>query len=493
MSSRVERQGVMLFADIMNSAFLSYFLSAKEYDHLVDDFHNCAIDCVNRVMKDYEIKPEEIEYGCAGDELTAFLIAEISKTERIKELFKAVLDLAFRLKIMWLFSDTNVKRLEDHKAPTDMGVGIHIGTIMVQLPENANVNPHCEGYSITLCKRIESASREGKDCQIFLSQNARQLIQDRFFIHTNEVKNSPMKGIPSPPKLYEIVGFVFFDLSIPYVFLNDLVAQSQEPFEEWSERAMQICRQSVWYGLLTITLLHLKQRQKEAIATAEEMLQHEDNFSLLQYLGFIYDQLRMPERAVIYNEKALRINPYDIMSQFNLAVAVSHIQDSLEAVERRSKELWRRTIKEYKKTEQLLKAHSLLGRGSEYDWKIPLFTAHPLKGLARESHWERTNKDWRDSNSFLEQEIFWLRESLALYKDAETKIGEIARPRDRWLTECLFHCGEVHEMLGDKDGAKQRYRSCVTSGRKYLTDHQDPDVDYFVTQSEQRLTALETE
>jgi hypothetical protein len=48
-------------------------------------------------------------------------------------------------------------------------------------------------------------------------------------------------------------------------------------------------------------------------------------------------------------------------------------------------------------------------------------------------------------------------------------------------------------MLGDKDEAKQNYGSCVAFGRQYLAEHQDPDVDYFVTQSEQRLAALETE
>lgn len=492
MSSRIERQGVILFADIMDSAFLSYFLSAKEYDQLVDDFHNCAICCVQEVIKEYKIQPAEIEYGCTGDELKAFLIAEIGNTERIRELFKAVLDLAFRLKIMWLFSDSNIKRLDDHKAPTDMGVGIHTGPVMVQLPGAKDASPHCEGYSITLCKRVESASREGKDCQIFLSQNAKQLIEDHFFVYTKEVQNSPMKGIPSPPKLYEVTGFVFFDLSIPYLFLENLVSQERRPIEEWSKRAMQICRQSAWYGLLTITLLHIKQMRQEAINTTEEMLQREDNFSLLQYLGFIYDRLNMPERAVMYNEKALRIDPYDIMSQFNLAVALSHIQDSTEAIGGKSKELWRRIIQEYRETEQLLKAHNLLGRGFEYDWKIPLFTAHPLKGLARESHWERTCKDWRNAHSFLDQEIFWLRESLALYKKAELKIGEIAQPRDRWLAECLFHCGEVHEMLDDREGAKQHYKSCVKKGREYLAEHQDPDVHYFVNQSEQRLAALET-
>lgn len=491
MSSRVERQGVILFADIMDSAFLSYFLSAKEYDQLVGDFHHCAICCVQEVIKEYEIKPEEIEYGCAGDELRAFLIAKINNSKRIKELFKAVLDLAFRLKIMWLFSDSNIKRLEDHKAPTDMGVGIHTGPVMVQLPEAKGANPNCEGYTITLSKRVESASREGKVCQIFLSQNAKQFIEDRFFVHTKEVQNSPMKGIPSPPKLYEVTGFVFFDLSIPYLFLNNLVAREEKPFEQWSKRAMQICRQSAWYGLLSITLLHIKQERQEAIATAEEILQREDNFSLFQYLGFIYDGLNMPERAVMYNEKSLKIYPYDIMAQFNLAVALSHASDSPEAIGGKSVDLCQRVVQEYRKTEHLLKAHGVLGRGSEYDWKIPLFTAHPLKALANESLWERTCKNWREDASFSEHERFWLRESLSLYKKAESEIRKIQQHRERWLTECFFHCGEVLEMLGDRDRSKEYYGSCMKSGTDYLTAQPDSDVEYFVTQSKEGLSRLE--
>lgn len=491
MSSRVEHQGVLVFADIMDSAFLSYFLSTSEYDQLIDNFHRCAEDCVTQIRKEYDIKAEEIEYGCAGDELKLFLITENGNVERIRHLFKAILDLAFRLKILWLFSDSNIKRIEDHKAPTDMGVGIHAGPVMVQLPDAEHPSPYCEGYSITLCKRIESASRDGKDCQIFLSQNAKQLIEDRDFIHTKEVENSAMKGIPSPPKLYEVTGFVFFDLSLPYVFLNNLLARENKPFEEWSKLAMQICRQSVWYGLLTITLLHIKQNRRAAIAIAEEMVQREENFSLFQYLGFIYDHLNMPERAVMSNEKALKIDPYDIMAQFNSAVALSHTSDSPEAIGGKTVDLCKRVVQEYRKTENLLKAHGVLGRGSDYDWKIPLFTAHPLKALANESFWERTCKNWREDASFSEHERFWLRESLSLYERAESEIKKIQQHRERWLTECFFHCGEVLEMLGDRDRAKEYYGSCIKSGTDYLAAQPDSDVEYFVTQSKEGLSRLE--
>ena len=124
-----QKEVVILFADIMNSALLSYFLSPVEYDGILQQFGDCAKKSVAEIRKKYLIASSEIEWGCAGDELKAFIIPKNQDPNGIQNALKAAVDLAFHLKVGWLFSDSNTDRIKNQKAPTDLGVGINIGPV----------------------------------------------------------------------------------------------------------------------------------------------------------------------------------------------------------------------------------------------------------------------------------------------------------------------------------------------------------------------------
>jgi tetratricopeptide (TPR) repeat protein len=224
----------------------------------------------------------------------------------------------------------------------------------------------------------------------------------------------------------------------------------------------------------------------DAIPIAEEILSNVDNLNLLQFLGWIYDFTGNPNRAVMYNQKALQIEPYHIMSQFNLAVALSHTGDSKVALGGQSMALCKRIINEYTKCEQILKAYDMLGRGTVYDWRVPLFKAHGFKNLSKESLWERTGDDFSEDNPLTAQETFWLNESLALYQQAEGIILANKDLHERWLTECLRHCGESLEMLGQKEEAKKAYTRVVELGKESVF----PDVKAFVKYAQTSIQSL---
>lgn len=488
--NRDTKNGVMLFADIMNSALLAYFLNPLEYDDILREFRTWAGKSVNEIAKDYTIKESEIESGCAGDELRTFIVPEDQGDEAILRALRAALDLAFRVKINWLFSSPNMSRIRQDKAPTDIGVGIHVGPVAVDFPYRKGEGLGCEGFSITLCKRIESASRNGVDCQILLSQNTQQLIPDayEFGLQTKEIEKSDMKGIPNPPKLYEVSGFNFIQNSIPYEYLEKLVGKCDKPLEEYSERAMQICRQSLWYGLLTLALLQAKKplcRNKadlERLTTrqvniAEGLVRRLDNLSLLQFLGFIYDnQLRMPERSIMFNKRALKINPDDIMSQFNLAVAMDHTKDSLEALEGQSVGLLQGIVGEYTKTKQLLATHGITK--DLVSAKTALFKAGALRKLVAESIWERTGSKRLQEVTLSQREEFWIKDCAKHYLETAVRLRELKmKPQVRiWMKECLRDYARALVILSNCAGAESYYREARIIARKYLCRYDDEDV-----------------
>jgi class 3 adenylate cyclase len=482
-------QGTILFADIANSALVSDFLSIQDYAGVIQDFRCCAEESLSEVARKHGVSPNEVEKGFAGDEFHFFLVTEERDLFDSPRAMEIALDMAFRLKLKWLFGKTNCERMDSDKAPLDLGIGIHVGPIVVTCEKNTG-SPQCEGYTINLAKRVESGSRAGNYSGIFVSQNALRFAKPDLGIETHEVSGLDMKGISAPPRVFEIIGFAFLR-ECPFVMeIIGSLHLSAEAVRR-CENAMRLRRQFLWYGLLTVGILVARGSIVEAIHAAEGVVNREPHLSLYRFLGLAYDvvgdeRVRCFQRAVLFNERALQLAPYDIMAQFNLAVTLSHTSDSKVSPWGQSKELCTRVVGAYTRAQGLLDARGPLRRKDEFEWKLPLFKAHALKNLARGSVWERTGVQEVNLNGPLPQEVFWLNEAIALYHAADGVLRRDPNLHERWLTECLCYRGETHQLLGQRGDAVACHREVVA----LLHESTNQDVACFLELSRTQLQAL---
>jgi len=488
------RHAVMLFADIMNSSQLSDSLTVEEYYSVVQEFRTCSEGVVSDVLRRYQIRSRDVEWSSVGDELKVFCVPEEAPPDRMlsQKLAHAALcliDLAFRLKIAWLASSTNSSRLKEHKAPVDLGVGIHAGPVMVRYRGEV---PVCDGYSINLAKRIEGKSREGHGCRIVMSHAVNLLLEvvgrprgPSAGTICGEMHGSEMKGISEPPRIFEVVQFDLVEPCVLRQALADLDESRRRGLLDLASRAIETSRQTTWYGLLCIAILQELGDIQRAVGLAEQMLAQDENFSLCRFLGAVYADGNA-YRAVMFNRRALRLEPNDYMAQFNLAVALSHSRDLPDELGSWSTALMRSTLEEYRKAEQIARAHGFLGRGGDADWKHPLFQAHVYASMARQSMRERGAGCWPQCKAFTQTETLMLDHALALYERARAVLADRPDLRERWYAEYLRYSGEALEMAGNFEKARAAYHELIEVGEASTSK----GVQNMVTYARGRLAAM---
>lgn len=192
---------IILFADLVGCSEISNEQTPWKYADILEQFGEAARDAfkiaeldwwkeytesrtdIDPSKKDENLVPPQIiETSMGGDEVAIFLhpeylrpdFDEVESGYDIYEIaLRRILMFAFALKLNWLFSDYNIKRLEYKMQPRDIGIGIHCGNVYMQ--ENRlqigkdNLPWAAEGYAINLTKRIEGLSRKGTETNVLIS------------------------------------------------------------------------------------------------------------------------------------------------------------------------------------------------------------------------------------------------------------------------------------------------------------------------------------
>ena len=103
-----------------------------------------------------------------------------------------------------------IVRMRDSKIPSDLGIGIHTGQVIVRTRLSPEGRPRAEGYAINLAKRIEGLSRQGENLKIMISSEIRTLLkQFKIDIELSERSTQQFKGILNPVHVYEIIDYSF--------------------------------------------------------------------------------------------------------------------------------------------------------------------------------------------------------------------------------------------------------------------------------------------
>lgn len=156
---------------------------------------------------------------------------------------------------------------------------------------------------------------------------------------------------------------------------------------------------------------------QEAVALAEAALErYPNNYDATTFLGFIYDlaPVNRPEKAVQYNKRALALRPRAFLPQFNLAVAMNHVEGPQKSLD----EFLR--AEEYAKGEKFDMDAEIMG-------KLNLFLADDLKNTGR------------------------LEEAKARYKRAGEILAKLAAKGDRTSQHWLVAARKRYQELQEKE------------------------------------------
>ena len=199
------RQAVILFADLINSSIFADTLGLYEYDLLIEDFQRTMDESKKKVFSYTKIDDYQVEFDIRGDEAVGIFYS----SDILKNLNTALM-LSFYMKNMWFQSSFNIERLSEAKIPSDIGIGIHTGKVIVRSRIAKNERPKAEGYSINLAKRIEGMSRKGNNLKIMISHEVKTLVkQFDLDIELSDVIIEEFKGILNPIHVYEIIDYSF--------------------------------------------------------------------------------------------------------------------------------------------------------------------------------------------------------------------------------------------------------------------------------------------
>lgn len=196
------RETLVMFVDIVGASEVSNHKQPREYAEFVKRFqvlfkHTCKrfIDA----WYDYS----DYKIDARGDEGLLMLFGK-HKNEDLAEEVDIAVEIALELKQRWLTSKDNSNRIQDGLLPIDLGIGIHTGPTVIQYESKEK---HPEGYTINLCKRVESYSREGCFSQIMLSEAAHghwcSLPDEETYLFDTAQRMNP-KGISRSIRVFEL-------------------------------------------------------------------------------------------------------------------------------------------------------------------------------------------------------------------------------------------------------------------------------------------------
>lgn len=173
---------LILFGDLIGSTEVASETPPRIYSRIyIGSFHlasYCAKSFVARRDVFRSLMFPKIFPGVkmGGDEVLSFIplpSKSVSNGHRIVEVVASSVAFAFVLKLYWLASPYNLRRLLEKQFPRDVAVGIHIGP--AEPIRNYENHSDIAGLHINVTKRLETAARDGRHSRIYASDDVAHL------------------------------------------------------------------------------------------------------------------------------------------------------------------------------------------------------------------------------------------------------------------------------------------------------------------------------
>jgi class 3 adenylate cyclase len=248
----------VLFMDLVASSEFASVLGLEEYARYVDSFEQlCREQCAYFFEEVHKGKGwtvgRDYEFQFVGDELVVFM-----HTTNARQNIYQLLTLAVTIKCGWLGTPLNARRLKLGAPSAELAAGIHIGNVWAQ---DTGVGYKKRGFSINVGKRIESASRDGQNFRVYVSDPAmkrlNRLIRNILF---SPRKILAMKGVVVPVGVYEVLDS----------FLDPASRMKPELFRGFREQAHRAIATNS-FDLWIHSCLQVSEQAREKKVTPENL------------------------------------------------------------------------------------------------------------------------------------------------------------------------------------------------------------------------------
>jgi len=289
----------ILFVDIMDSMEIANYWDTKKYNEFLNEFQRIMLMGIELYKKG--IKKVQL----VGDELVVFY----SSKDVAEDIVNAML-LAHMLKIHWYVSYTNIKRIKEGKKHFDLGIGINTGqTIKEYRPFRKKVEKFVrrrktfEGLPISLAKRIEGFSRQGKYSKIMVGHHTMAELKKLHHDYEFEFRGlQKLKGLAQMTPIFELKS-CFSQEAETLARFDDL---------RWAIRQLECIKvfdpSNIWLLMTLIDIYDNKKKYKKVEELCREAIAIEDQVANVHLtLGVSLGEQKKHEEALQCFNKAISL------------------------------------------------------------------------------------------------------------------------------------------------------------------------------------------
>jgi class 3 adenylate cyclase len=289
----------ILFVDIMDSMEMANYWDTKKYSDYLNEFQYT----MQRGICIWETGIRQVKL--AGDELIVFYCSR-----DVGEDIVNAIQLANSLKIMWYTSYTNCRRIKEGKKILDLGIGINTGDVTYErrpvVKKLEKILPRrktFEGLPISLAKRIESFSRQGRYSRIMVGH--RTMAELNKLYHHYECESMGLQRLKGMSQEIPV-----FELKSCYSLEGEILAEL--PDLGWAitqlERIKIFDPSNIWLLMTLIDIYRNKKNYKRVEKLCREAIAVDDSVSNIHHeLGVSLHEQKKYEEALKHFDTAINL------------------------------------------------------------------------------------------------------------------------------------------------------------------------------------------
>jgi class 3 adenylate cyclase len=224
-----EIRATVFFVDIINSTGISGVQDPTSYNRMLTEYQSLMFDAITDHMQQYRYRArreltgrgtdmrtgQDYEWDIEGDEASVFFYSDNPEYD-----VRAALQLAMKIKLVWLTSDFNYSAFEDKGLLFDVGIGLHTGKVIREAKDwrirSREVIPRIDGFAINIGKKVEGFSRAGQMFKICVSGNVRSILEQNrnFAAKFSSDRQQKLRDSAITITVFEVVSFLDHEVFI---------------------------------------------------------------------------------------------------------------------------------------------------------------------------------------------------------------------------------------------------------------------------------------
>jgi len=289
----------ILFVDIMDSMELANYWDARKYGDFLNEFQ----ETMQRGICIWEEGIRQVKI--AGDELVVFYCSKNVAGDILN-----AIQLANTLKLMWYVSKPNSKRIKEGKKIFDLGVGINTGDVTYdnrpvinKLKKFIPRGKTFEGLPISLAKRIEGFSRQGRYSRIMIGYRTMAELNKTYHHYEYEPMGlQRFKGMSQEIPVFELKSC--------YTLEAEIFGDTTE--FNWEIRQLERIRifdpSNIWLLMTLIDIYSHKKNYKKVEKFCREAIAVDDSVSSVHYeLGVSLHEQKKYKEAMKHFDTAINL------------------------------------------------------------------------------------------------------------------------------------------------------------------------------------------